>query len=407
MHKLTSLVLVFLLFSQVLFAHNENTMRQNLYKCQIADVWNKYETEEDIEIKKQMIEKLKQNINNHNFVTPVTQLRGQQEEIITLLINTTDKLEKEILKQDTDLQQQQFLEHQLQAYIFSYLEFEKTISDFKSEQLWKITRIILFVLVLFIFSTIFLTFNYNNAKQRVKRQKGFNNKILQVQEEERKRLSRELHDTVTQDIRTSLLYVRNLKEKQGETHTEEKELIEKIENLETQNLVNIRNIIQNLTPPEIETSSLQNLLAEYCNNISQMTKIKCTFYAEKGIPFEKFNSFQKLNIFRIIQESVTNAIKHADASEINIIVRKESVNSSSLIFFISDDGHGFAENSLSQKNNDITNQSTHLGLQGMKTRAQLLNAKLDIFTDEECGTEIRIVVPLKMRYLVTTKFLQV
>ena len=49
-----------------------------------------------------------------------------------------------------------------------------------------------------------------------------------------------------------------------------------------------------------------------------MTKIKCTFYAEKGIPFEKFNSFQKLNIFRIIQESVTNAIKHADASEINI-----------------------------------------------------------------------------------------
>lgn len=213
MHKLTSLVLVFLLFSQVLFAHNENTMRQNLYKCQIADVWNKYETEEDIEIKKQLIEKLKQNINNHNFVTPVTQLRGQQEEIITLLINTTDKLEKEILKQDTDLQQQQFLEHQLQAHIFSYLEFEKTISDFKSEQLWKITRIILLVLVLFIFSTIFLTFNYNNAKQRVKRQKGFNNKILQVQEEERKRLSRELHDTVTQDIRTSLLYVRKFKRK--------------------------------------------------------------------------------------------------------------------------------------------------------------------------------------------------
>lgn len=270
MHKLTSLVLVFLLSSQVLFAHNENTMRQNLYKCQIADVWNKYETEEDIEIKKQLIAELKQNINNHNLVTPVTQLRGQQEEIITLLINTTDKLEKEILKQDTDLQQQQFLEHQLQAHIFSYLEFEKTISDFKSEQFWKITRIILFVLVLFIFSTIFLTFNYNNAKQRVKRQKEFNNKIIQVQEEERKRLSRELHDTVTQDIRTSLLYVRNLKEKQGETHTEEKELIEKIENLETHNLVNIRNIIQNLTPPEIETSSLQNLLVEYCNNIGSI-----------------------------------------------------------------------------------------------------------------------------------------
>lgn len=368
-------------------------MRQNLYKCQIADIWNKYETEEDIEVKKQMIEELKQNINNHNLVTPVTQLRDQQEEIITLLIDTTDKLEKEILKPDTDLQQQQFLEHQLQAHIFSYLEFEKTISDFKSEQFWKITRIILLVLVLFIFSTIFLTFTYNNAKQRAKRQKDFNNKIIQVQEEERERLSRELHDTVTQDIRTSLLYVRNLKEK-GCTQTEEKELIEKIENLETQSLINIRNIIQNLTPPEIETCHLQNLLAEYCNNISQMTKVKCSFYAEKEILFEKFNSFQKLNIFRIIQESITNAIKHADATEINIIVRKESENSSNLIFFISDDGHGFAENSHSNQGDDITNQSTHLGLQGMKTRAQLLNAKLDIFSDEDCGTEIRIVVPL-------------
>lgn len=393
MHKLSSFILVFFLFSAVLFAHNENTMRQNLYKCQIADIWNKYETEEDIEVKKQMIEELKQNINNHNLVTPVTQLRDQQEEIITLLIDTTDKLEKEILKPDTDLQQQQFLEHQLQAHIFSYLEFEKTISDFKSEQFWKITRIILLVLVLFIFSTIFLTFTYNNAKQRAKRQKDFNNKIIQVQEEERERLSRELHDTVTQDIRTSLLYVRNLKEK-GCTQTEEKELIEKIENLETQSLINIRNIIQNLTPPEIETCHLQNLLAEYCNNISQMTKVKCSFYAEKEILFEKFNSFQKLNIFRIIQESITNAIKHADATEINIIVRKESENSSNLIFFISDDGHGFAENSHSNQGDDITNQSTHLGLQGMKTRAQLLNAKLDIFSDEDCGTEIRIVVPL-------------
>lgn len=393
MHKLSSFILAFFLFSAVLFAHNENTMRQNLYKCPIADIWNKYETEEDIEVKKQMIEELKQNINNHNFVTPVTQLRGQQEEIITLLINTTDKLEKEILKPDTDLAQQQLLEHQLQAHIFSYLEFEKTISDFKSEQFWKITRIILLVLVLFIFSTIFLTFTYNNANQKAKRQKDFNNKIIQVQEEERERLSRELHDTVTQDIRTSLLYVRNLKEK-GCTQTEEKELIEKIENLETQSLINIRNIIQNLTPPEIETSHLQNLLAEYCNNISQMTKVKCSFYAEKGILFEKFNSFQKLNIFRIIQESITNAIKHADATEINIIVRKESENSSNLIFFISDDGHGFAENSHSNQNDDITKQSTHLGLQGMKTRAQLLNAKLDIFSDEDCGTEIRIVVPL-------------
>lgn len=394
MHKFTSFILLIFLTPAILFAHNESTMRQNIYECQMADIWNKYEIEENIEVKKQLFAELKQHINSHNFVTPVTQLRNQQEELIRLLVDTADGLEKEICKPVPDLRQKQFLEHQLQSHIFSYLEFEKTISDFKSEQFWKITRIILFVLVLFIFSTIFLTFNYNNAKQRAKRQKEYNNRIIKVQEEERERLSRELHDTVTQDIRTSLLYVRNLKEKQGYAQAEERELIEKIENLETQNLINIRNIIQNLTPPEIETCSLQNLLAEYCNNISQMTDIKCTFYAEKGIHFEKFSSIQKLNIFRIIQESTTNAIKHADATEINIIVRKESENSSNLVFFISDDGHGFTEKIPPLQNDDIINQSTHLGLQGMKIRAQILNARLDILSDEECGTEIRVVVPM-------------
>lgn len=394
MHKFTAFIALFILSTTFLSAHNEKTMHQNLYKCNIAEIWNKYESETDIEVRKQRINELKQTINDHNIITPVTQLRNQQEEIISLLVSTTDKLEKEINNPDADLQEQKFLEHQLQSHVISYLEFEKTISDFKSEQFWKITKTILFVLVLFIFSTIYLTFNYNNAKQRTKRQKEFNNKIIQVQEEERERLSRELHDTVTQDIRTSLLYVRNLKEKQESAQSEEKELIEKIENLETQNLINIRNIIQNLTPPEIEDSSLHNLLAEYCNNISQTANIKCTFYAEKEIHFDKFNSFQKLNIFRIIQESVTNAVKHADATEINIIVRKENENSSKLIFFISDDGHGFTENSLPQKADDIVDQSTHLGLQSMKTRALLLNAKLDIFSDEECGTEIKIIVPM-------------
>ncbi len=394
MHKLTTLILLFFFSSAILFAHNESTMHQNLYKCQMAEIWNKYEAEEDPIIRKLIFDELKKNISDHNYITPVTQLREQQEEIIGTLVDTAEKLEKEICSPNADLKHKAFLEHQLQYHIFSYLEFEKTISDFKSEQFWKVTRIILVVLVLFISSTIYLTFTYNNARQRARRQKEFNNTILKVQEEERQRLSRELHDTVTQDIRTSLLYVRNLKEKQECSHGEEMELIEKIETLETQNLINIRNIIQNLTPPEMETAKLENLLAEYCNNVNQVANIKCTFFAEKGILFDRFGTIQKLNIFRIIQESVTNAIKHADATEINIIVRRESGNSSNIIFFISDDGHGFAENSIPRQNNDIADKSTHLGLQGMKTRAQLLDARLDIFSDEECGTEIRIVVPL-------------
>lgn len=394
MYKLQIFALIFCLTAATLFAHNENSMRRNIYECQIVDTWNNYEKEESIELKKQTLKELKLFVNNHNIITPVTQLKEQQQEIITSLETSIKNLEEEIYKPDAEQKKLQHLENQLQANIFLYLEFEKTISDFKSEQSWKITRIILIVLVLFIFSTIYLTFNYNNAKQRAKRQKDFNNKIIQVQEDERKRLSRELHDTVTQDIRTSLLYIRNLKEKNCCIQSEEKELMEKIEKLETQNLINIRNIIQNLTPPEIEDADLHDILAEFCNNITQMTHIKCTFYAENGLNFKVFNSFQKLNIFRIIQEAVTNAIKHAEASEINILVRKKSDNCSTFIFFVSDDGHGFnSSNEKSENSKDILSQSTHLGLKGMKTRAQLINADLIIYSDEECGTEIRFEIP--------------
>ena len=79
-------------------------------------------------------------------------------------------------------------------------------------------------------------------------------------------------------------------------------------------------------------------------------------------------------------------------------MRKESENSTNLIFFISDDGHGFNSNQTNtMQEKDLLNQSTHLGLQGMKTRAQLIGAKLDIYSDEDCGTEVRFRVNSNQR----------
>lgn len=72
--------------------------------------------------------------------------------------------------------------------------------------------------------------------------------ITNVQENERSRISLDLHDTVTQDIRTVLLYTHKLKDS-ANFSDEEKALLEKIQKIEEENLKNIRNIIRNLTPP--------------------------------------------------------------------------------------------------------------------------------------------------------------
>ena len=222
--------------------------------------------------------------------------------------------------------------------------------------------------------------------------------ISEVQESERNRISRDLHDTVTQDIRTSLLYLHKLNraESQENFSDKEKELLQKIQKIEEQNLKNIRTIIQNLTPPEIESANFIQLLSDLCADSSE--KVLCKFYAEKSELYKNLTTAQKLHIFRIVQESVNNAIKHSGAQEISVIVRKESEfeseddkNKKSLVFMISDDGHGFFLDKLNENN---TSGGTHLGLRGIKSRASILGAKLEVKSNEETGTQVKLTVEI-------------
>lgn len=224
--------------------------------------------------------------------------------------------------------------------------------------------------------------------------------ITQVQESERGRVSRELHDTVTQDTRTSLLYVHQLEklllsEKQTESFAEKNDIVEKIKLLEERNMKNIRSIIRNLTPSEIEGADFILLLSELCVNQEELGGMPCKFHAEKSDLIKALTAEQKLNTFRIVQESITNAIKHSDASEISVFVREES---GSLVFMICDDGKGLPS-SDSQNTNfsalDTVITGTHLGIKGMKSRAAILNAKFEIKSSFETGTQIKLTVPLK------------
>ena len=101
------------------------------------------------------------------------------------------------------------------------------------------------------------------------------------------------------------------------------------------------------------------------------------------------------DIFRIIQESINNAIKHSGASEISVIVRPET--DTTLLFMISDDGIGIPQEDdnsdaaeATPPAQDIITQSTHLGIKGMKSRATLLGATLDIKSSKETGTQVKL-----------------
>ena len=273
---------------------------------------------------------------------------------------------------------------------------ETNLAVFQFIELLSIISILCLVFILFLLSYIKSREKNRNLEEQNRKERLVTETITQVQENERSRISRDLHDTVTQDIRTALLYAHKLGESKNLSE-DEKSFLQKIQKIEEENLKNIRNIIRNLTPSEIESASITQLLSELCENTTERSGIACKFYAEETELLSKITTEQKLHIFRIIQESINNAIKHAKASEVSVIVRKENdsadAKSQGLLFMISDDGSGFSP--IQEESQDIISQSTRLGIKGMKSRAALLGAKLEIKSDEETGTQVKLFLPVK------------
>ena len=273
---------------------------------------------------------------------------------------------------------------------------ETNLAVFQFIELLSIISILCLAFILFLLSYIKSREKNRNLEEQNKKERLVTETITQVQENERSRISRDLHDTVTQDIRTALLYAHKLGESKNLSE-DEKSLLQKIQKIEEENLKNIRNIIRNLTPSEIESASITQLLSELCKNTAERSGIACKFYAEETELLSKITTEQKLHIFRIVQESINNAIKHAKASEVSVIVRKENDSTDAkkqgLLFMISDDGSGFSP--IQEESQDIISQSTRLGIKGMKSRAALLGAKLEIKSDEETGTQVKLFLPVK------------
>lgn len=290
-------------------------------------------------------------------------------------------------------------------------------------QFIELLSIISFLAIAFVF--VLLIYIRNKEKNRTleeenKKEKLITETISQVQENERNRISRDLHDTVTQDIRTALIFVHRLNDSNA-LSGEEKNLLLKIQQIEEKNLKNIRNIIRNLSASEIENENFVQVISEFVQNTQKNSGIVCKFYAAHSDLYTALTAEQKLHIFRIIQESVTNAVKHSGAGEISVIAREEEIaaldtdgsentadgeKNRAILFLISDDGNGFpeAENALGKSTasgkkqnaenvqSDADSKSTHLGLKGIKSRTAILGATLEIKSDRETGTQVKLLV---------------
>ena len=202
---------------------------------------------------------------------------------------------------------------------------------------------------------------------------------IRGQEEERSRIARELHDTVAQDLR----YCKSLAENKNAL-----ELLPQISELLEKSIQQIRSMSYNLMPPDIIQNDLSSNIMELCAEASEKTGINFRFTVVEGTDTVFLTADENLNLYRIVQEAVTNILKHAEATEVSVMLRNETGSEEKGIYiFITDDGKGFEP----KKNILFATGQKHFGLSGMERRAGLINAKISINSARGDGTQISII----------------
>ena len=227
--------------------------------------------------------------------------------------------------------------------------------------------------------------NVLNILNQQKSQIDMRLNILEIQEQDRQRIARDLHDSTVQNL-TSLIHKCELSAKFVDTDPVRTRLELLTISSTLKSVINeIREIIFNLKPMSLDDLGLILTIERFINQLMNHhdIDIKLTYNEERNDILPVIN----LSIFRVIQEACNNAIKHANAKciEIDIQYGESNVN-----ITIKDDGKGFDTKEIKDR---ITRDYTGCGLSIMKERVYLLSGTLDIQSTINKGTIINISVP--------------
>lgn len=217
--------------------------------------------------------------------------------------------------------------------------------------------------------------------EEAKEKQRFGLKIIEAQEEERKRLSREIHDGPAQMLANVLLrselIERTYKDKGVEEALEE---IRDLRRMVKSSLAEVRRIIYDLRPMALDDLGLIPALEKYLKNFSEHTNLNIQFSnlgREKRLP-----SQLEVSCFRLVQEAVQNAHKHAKPTLVQV---KVEVNRNNVLIIVKDNGKGF----------DTTKKKDgSLGLIGMRERISMLKGTMEIKSEINIGTTIIIEIPI-------------
>jgi PAS domain S-box-containing protein len=215
--------------------------------------------------------------------------------------------------------------------------------------------------------------------------RNLSSQILHVQEEERKNISRELHDEVGQHLTAVSVMLATLRNN-GVHRTEElAQRIAGTQRLLEVTMETVHNFARELRPAILDDLGLLPALRSSLNAFAARTGLRVRLRG--SVTAEKLGNEQKTVLFRVVQESLTNVAKHAQASRVDVVLRKAD---DGIAMEIADNGKSFRDDPRSS-----VRFRQRLGLLGMQERVRLVNGRFNIRPDPGKGTTVQVVIPFK------------
>ena len=203
-------------------------------------------------------------------------------------------------------------------------------------------------------------------------------RVVDAQELERKRLARELHDETGQSLTSMLLALRAIEK--AKTSDEAQEATDRLREQIVETLHDVRRLAVELRPKALDDFGLVPALERLTTTFSEQTAIPVEFEAMLGDT--RLAPAVETALYRIVQEALTNVIKHSRAARVSVLLRRKP---DSVAAVIEDDGQGFDVDET---------RDGGLGLVGMRERIELIDGRLAVESSSSGGTSVVAEVPL-------------
>ncbi|HMS66217.1 MAG TPA: two-component regulator propeller domain-containing protein [Ignavibacteria bacterium] len=227
---------------------------------------------------------------------------------------------------------------------------------------------------------------YQKRIQKLNKEKSqqeeFTRKLIESQENERKRVAAELHDSLGQDLliikNKALVNIKKAKDEDS------KKQMQEISDLSSTALNEVREISYNLRPFELDRLGLTKTITSMISRANSSTNID--FNGSIDDIDKIFLPEVEINIYRILQENLNNIIKHSEAKQVELSVLKKVKE---IVINISDNGKGFDISKFK-----FNTKRNGFGLKGIEERVRLLNGEFKIESSEGIGTKVMISIPV-------------